>query len=483
MELESAGTVDIEHGRRLRVRSIVIKIVIVAIVAVVYVSVRNSYDFPLRGDEPHYLIVTNSLILDGDFDVRNDYLEHRYFPYYNNGVIDPHVNLTIFTEQSPHWYPLHGVGLSVFLVPFVKAWGIPAGPKAAMIAVALLCVFLSYAWARRFTSSELAAWVAALTLGLSPAFLGLEGRVFPDLVTATLLVACLLIVEGRRGTWQLLLLGSLAGASAWVHMKFLPAFALALLVALVRILRSGDPRSRRMVGVVATVTPFVLSLGWLALTSHRWYGSWSPTSAIPPGNELLALSPFDGFMASAFDGTKGLFTSSPALLLTLFGLPLWARRFRASFLRTLVIVGPMLLLHATFKNWWAGYAPTARYALQFMPALVPAIALALDRPLGRLRVSLAVAVIWVQTVLAIRFVQAAPPWTIVGMENPLYHSPKGIAVHFDRLMPVFDQTGGLASGRGAVYGWTAIAIALIVSGVLVAARGDAEVEPTQSVVV
>src|SRR5207248_9687059 len=63
-------------------------------------AVRWHHAPPYSGDEPHYLVVANSLITDGDVDVKNDYLDQRYLKY-THGPIDPHVNPRIFIPASP----------------------------------------------------------------------------------------------------------------------------------------------------------------------------------------------------------------------------------------------------------------------------------------------------------------------------------------------------------------------------------------------
>ena len=69
-------------------------------------------------------------------------------------------------------------------------------------------VALAFLWARRFGVRAWPAAFAAVAVGVSPFFLGLEGRIFPDLATAALLVACLLLMElPAPRPWQALVLG------------------------------------------------------------------------------------------------------------------------------------------------------------------------------------------------------------------------------------------------------------------------------------
>src|SRR5205823_2209370 len=95
----SLAAEDAVRRRRLALRAAAI-VGLVAVV-VVLLAVRWHSAQPFAGDEPHYLVLTNSLILDGDVDVKNDYLAGRYRNYYPF-PLDPHVNSSIFKPESPH---------------------------------------------------------------------------------------------------------------------------------------------------------------------------------------------------------------------------------------------------------------------------------------------------------------------------------------------------------------------------------------------
>ena len=220
------------------------------------------------GDEPHYLLVSESLVRDGDVDLKNDYLNRRYREFYA-GHLDPHVNTSIFTSSSPHWYSMHGVGLPVVLAPAFAADG-AHGATVAMVVIAALVLVLTFFWARRFTGEVWCAAIATAALGFSPSFLGLEGRVFPDLPAAALLLGCLLLLElPDRRSRHLLLLGALVGASWWFHFKNSLAFGTIAAIAFVQVVRSsaGRERLRRLLLLTA---PVAVSLVGYVVSNVDW---------------------------------------------------------------------------------------------------------------------------------------------------------------------------------------------------------------------
>ena len=212
----------------------------------------------------------------------------------------------------------------------------------------------------------------------APFFLGLEGRIFPDLPAAALLLGCLLILEmPPRRPAHLLLLGALIGVSPWFHFKnALPFGTIAVITTI------GDSTGPLIYATVSATsallrTVLVSVIGYEA-SLHTWYGSWLPTRMFTPGNEILALSVPRGVAAAAFDAVGGVFTNNPALLLILAGLPIWARMWPGPSFRLGLAIGPTILLEATFNDWSGRLLPggALRAAVQ-LPGLVPAIALLL----------------------------------------------------------------------------------------------------------
>jgi hypothetical protein len=461
---------EADERRRRRSRAGVVAVAILATLAVAswLLVARLHVAAPYAGDEPHYLIVTNSLILDGDADVKNDYFLRRYLHYYP-ALIDPHVNTTIFKPDSPHWYSWHGIGLSALLVPAVWAGG-TRGATMTMVGVAALVLLLAFLWARRFTGESLYALVATAALAVSPFFLGLEGRIFGDLVTAAVLLGCLLLLEtARPRPWQLVLLGVLVGLSPWIHFKDAQPFGAVAAIAIVQVGRSSAGRAR-LRNLALLGTPILVSVVGYELNVRDWYGSWLPWRMVPPGRELFAMSPARGLAAASFDSAYGLLANNPALLLVLAGLPIWLVRAPKAFLRLSLVVGSTILVQATFNDWMAGYTPPGRYALQFAPTLVPAIALFLREAPRAVRV-LAAVLIGIQFALAAAFVWLRPGWAIEGTGSPFLQAlDRRLGVTLEHAMPTFSPGGALERGGWQLVAWLAASVLLVVYGIVLARR-------------
>ncbi|MEK7277170.1 MAG: hypothetical protein AAB427_07460, partial [Chloroflexota bacterium] len=72
----------------------------------------------ITGDEPHYLLAAHSIVHDGDFDLKNNYLDGDHREFYSSGFLDPHIK----EQPDGTWLLSHDIGLPVILAP-AYAWG------------------------------------------------------------------------------------------------------------------------------------------------------------------------------------------------------------------------------------------------------------------------------------------------------------------------------------------------------------------------
>lgn len=89
------------------------------------------------GDEPHYLIITQSIIEDHDLDLKNNYDDKTYktFGYWNENL-DKHISPR---STSGKEYSIHNIGWPIIMVPGFYF----GGRTGVMITVELLAALLS----------------------------------------------------------------------------------------------------------------------------------------------------------------------------------------------------------------------------------------------------------------------------------------------------------------------------------------------------
>ena len=181
-----------------------------------------------KGDGPHYAIMTSSLVNRGSFNVKPSYTSGDYIGIFSAEPLDFHLNAQYFSPDSPAWYTYHSFGLPLLLAPFLlagEALHIPAlyALQIGMVILQALGVVLVYLYALQLVRHNGAALVAAITLLGSMSYLGLASSIYPDVLTAAILVGSLLCLERlRRKPHSLLpmaILSALAGFAPYLHVK------------------------------------------------------------------------------------------------------------------------------------------------------------------------------------------------------------------------------------------------------------------------
>jgi hypothetical protein len=257
------------------------------------------------GDEPHYLLVAESIAYDGDVDLTNDYASRdRTLRVVNTFPLSHEVQAADYTG-SGKLRPAHGVGLSAFLAPAVALGGLK-GARLAMVLVAALLADQLYRLLRDLRLRRryrIAGWFAAV---FCLPVLVFSNQIYPELPGALLVVVSLrIMIVGSSSPLALALGSTAAGALVWLHVRYSIlsiAVLLGLALAAVRFRRREQVRtpqsgalSQRLratgaavIGYAVTavknwrtvalpiLVPYALVLGFLAAEYQRWYGSPDP---------------------------------------------------------------------------------------------------------------------------------------------------------------------------------------------------------------
>lgn len=380
--------------------------------------VFQQTDHVYGGDEPHYLVMAESIVVDRDLDLAPDYASERYRAYYG-GHLDPHISNNHQPDNATRAYSIHGYGMGWLLaVPF--ALGGPAGVDIAMALIGFgVCIAL-YAWVRQITHSHLAAGLSVVGLATSPVFLANYGYIYPDLPVAGLLLFGLLVLGQRPAVGRYLLFSLIAGGAVWLHFKTVFIFAPLALWALGQIWRERMPVGRAIAHIGALVGPGIVSFGLMLLAFQRWYNVWVPSQIYPPTAKLGDASPFITLPAMLWDADKGVLTTSWFFWLAFVCLPIVFVARRQLFWLIVVATLPTVALLATFSDWSGGYAPMGRYLLEILPVLAGGIGLVFA--LGRNRVLSLLAGLLVigQFALALMVVATGAQIVILGVRNPIF---------------------------------------------------------------
>src|SRR5262249_29168582 len=167
-------------------------LLLLAVGFVVLAAVGVAYTSRLRvsGDEPHYLIMAQSLWREGDLDLTDNYAREDFHEY-TPGPVRPHYGAP---RRDGRPFPAHSPGLPFVLAPVYAAAG-RAGCVILLAVMASAVALTTRSLALRHTGSgeaALVAWAAAIG---PPAFF-YAFHIYTEVPSALCVALALLLLLG-----------------------------------------------------------------------------------------------------------------------------------------------------------------------------------------------------------------------------------------------------------------------------------------------
>ena len=374
------------------------------------------------GDEPHYLIITQSLLYDHDIKIENNHQRGDYRAYFP-GDLNPD---SIRRGRNGAVYSIHAPGLPAIVLPAFAIGGYH-GVVIFLLLVASAASALAWYLAWRVSGSVAAAWFGWAAIALAAPWLLETYTVYPDGPGAVIVLTGFWALlraewegEGREGhegrearegdegdpscpsypswsSWVSWLLHGLALALLpWMHTRFSVLAATLGGLILVRLARVPNAMGK---AIAFLVPPAVSAVAWLFFFTVI-YGTPDPSA--PYGGRVDSSFAFlpDGLGGLLFDQGFGLLATAPVVVFALAG---FARARRLG-LEWLVVAVPYVLAVTTFAMWWAGLSGPARFLVPLvLPLAIPAAcawAAARSRGLRAVMLGALAVSIWLSAVMA-----------------------------------------------------------------------------------
>jgi hypothetical protein len=414
------------------------------------------------GDEPDYLIITQSLLTDGDLRIENNHRQGDYEAYTSRQLPPAFLRRGMNGEI----YSVHAPGLPTLLVPGFYL----AGYRGAIATVALVVALgsaLSWMLAFEVTRRADAAWIGWLGTTLSIPVLMPGFTIFPDGPAAAIVVAGVyaLFRPDSFSTLGWLGVGAALAVLPWLHTRY------ALLAAVMGVLISLRLVRRARVREIAAfyAIPILSAAGWLAYFWHI-YGTPNPSAPYGSYTQTAWRHVPVGLLGLVFDQQFGLFVNAPIFVFAGIGLvslcrgrsgephDVSARRWLAAGLVAMLV--PYAATVGAYRMWWGGYSGPARFLVPTLLAMSTAIAWCWSQT--RNRVTRA----WMIAALTLTlFISAAI--VTVGHGTLAFNMRQEMGVRWVRwVSPLVDATLGLPSIHRDPL-WPATEDALVWVGTLV----------------
>lgn len=341
------------------------------------IGLRASRGASITGDEPFYLATTQSLIQDGDLDLRQQYARESYRSFFDHAEplwrqADPLPDGRLLSPHQP--------GLSVLLIPGFALGGL-LGAQVQLLLIAATAFTLAYHLASRATEHRALAWLATAVVALSPPAFVYATEVYPETPAALCIVLAVILARpsDRGSVVRTVAFAGVLTALAWLGMKYIPV---ALVLAAFYLWRSPTPQRAWLVGLGSLSA--ATYVGWHmvvfgALTPYQTNLAYEGASA---GSVVSSHLSFEGrayrFWGLFIDRRFGIGRWAPIFLAVWPALVLAWGAFRGSRLVVSVIVTQILVatfLSVTMMGWWF----PGRMLVAVMPLMAVVLAVALAR--------------------------------------------------------------------------------------------------------
>ena len=341
------------------------------------VGIRATRGASISGDEPFYLLTTQSLLADGDFDLTNQYETRSYKSFFDHpdGLWRQSVPQPDGDLLSPH-----NPGLSFLVIPGFALGGL-VGAQIQLMTLGAATMALAFVLADRLTGRRVMSWIATLGVGLSATAFIYSSEIYPEFPGALALILALLVATRERtpGAVEGLLLAALLTAVCWLGIKYAP---LSLLVAGFFLLRAGRD------GRITLVAAGAASAAFYAWFHLHLFGSLTPygvnvvyagwNSAEILGGHIEWGERYYRLWGLFIDRRFGIGRWAPLLLAAVPGLALLAMSRPACRLVLALILTQMLtatFVAITMMGWWF----PGRTLLAVLPLFVVPVVLVLAR--------------------------------------------------------------------------------------------------------
>src|SRR4029077_904925 len=278
---------------------------------------------PTAPNEPHYMIIVQSIVFDHDLDLANDYAGQRYYEFYPEPLPDVHG-----IHVGNAIYSLRDMGLPVLAV-------IPYALGGRTGVLVLICVFAALLAAQLYLllrdlafDRRIAFLAVAVTVFVHP-FITYTTQIYPDLIAAVMFVTVVRLI--RHGTAtplrNLALASAFVGTLPWLTTRgWFVVFGLGIVLAYVALWPRRD-LVRRFAGAALPFTVLVLLLCYLNWRLFGWFIPGAGYFLIRDQQEILNYSPQSGIPGLLFDRAFGLVPRAAIYLLAFVGIgALWRRR-------------------------------------------------------------------------------------------------------------------------------------------------------------
>ena len=211
----------------------------------------------ITGDEPHYLIMTQSIADDGDFNIDNNYRLELHKEFYNASIDRHYIN--IYGKN----YALHQFGLPLIMAPAYRLFGY----KGVFLGIIFISCFglVSVYNICKFFNDPKSAFVSTFLMGLTvPLSIYLSSQLFTETIAFSLfafLITLVLRSDFKNSLVYFIMILIISIILSLMHVKFtfltFGAGLLSIIISLKNKLSKQALTFWILIGIITVIATYV----------------------------------------------------------------------------------------------------------------------------------------------------------------------------------------------------------------------------------
>ncbi|OGL44574.1 MAG: hypothetical protein A2161_01915, partial [Candidatus Schekmanbacteria bacterium RBG_13_48_7] len=347
--------------------------------------------FPLTGDEPAYLLITDSLIFDGDLMLYNNYRSNQHILRFTK----PGYELFTHIGKNKKHYPHHGIGFPLILFPFyfwsweLSDYWFHFVLRLPILLMTALFLALTYRMLSQYFKGDTSPFWFSLILIFSSPFLFYSRLFYPEIPIAlsTLIIVNILLNRSVLTFLNLFLCGCCLGIFPWFGIKYLALETGLTISLIIHLIFSKEFRINRL---IILLMPVLFLLSMYFVFQYSLYGNLNfidkYTTRLPAGElqfyqehptikSVIDVWPYllkraiPRFVGYFLDQRHGILLFAPIFLVFFPGL---IYEIKLNWKLSAVLLLPFVFhigLYSLFGSW-GGYTPPTRPLLAVFSIII-----------------------------------------------------------------------------------------------------------------
>jgi len=307
----------------------------------------------LSGDEPHYIIVAQSLAEDGDFNLNNNYENQTYLRFHPS-KLEPHAY-----KHNNKLLSFHLPGVSFLMAPFyfiykIIGYSIPAQLffRLSISIINSFFALLLYLIFSYFVKGEKKNFLFIFMITIIPVSIHAI-HIYPEIPAAILILSAIYFGILKNND---LLFGLFISLIPWFHIKYLPVMIIIFIFYLYNKFKQKDVKFL----FKFLVFPFISGVSF-SIFMLTQYGFLNPMKIFPAGDymKIPLIQMIETFFAFFLDQRDGFLFYSPIYFLffyAVFKVKTIGKKHKIFFISILLIY---MFFHS-ITTIRGAYAPVAR---------------------------------------------------------------------------------------------------------------------------